>query len=137
MPIPTYERIPNNDADEDFVDVSAQPSMNRVRPDPELIVRPPVYYGEGPFDPPSSEDEDEDHFLHKSERRGVLDPDGFEDSEPGNGLRVGGGKVSTLCSVIPRLTSTSRLAPGCSEVSHILSGVLSIPVSLHWRPRCN
>ena len=26
-------------------------------------VRPPTYYGEGPFDPPSSEDEDEDETL--------------------------------------------------------------------------
>lgn len=98
MPNPTYERVSDNDADEDFVDIPSQTS--RVRPGPEPVVRPPVYYGDGPFDPPSSE-EDEDRFLDKSERRGVLDPDEFGDSEPGNGLRVGGGKVSTTRSVIP------------------------------------
>jgi dipeptidyl aminopeptidase len=99
MPNPTYERVSDNDADEEFVDISSQ--ISRVLPGSELVGRPPVYYEDGPFDPPSSEDDDEDRFLDKSGLHGVLDPDGFGDSEPGNGLRIGGGKVSTIRSVIP------------------------------------
>jgi len=47
-------------------------------------VRPPTYYGEGPFDPPSSEDEDEDETLllketprslGMMERAGYAEPD--------------------------------------------------------------
>ena len=99
MPNPTYERVSDNDTDEDFIDIPSQPP--RVRPSLELVVRPPVYYGDGPFDPPSSE-EDEDRFLDKSGPHGAFDPDGFGDSEPGNGLRVGGGKVSLTHSIITR-----------------------------------
>lgn len=98
MPNPTYERVSDNDADEDCVDIPSQ--LARVYPHLDLVVRPPVYYGDGPFDPPSSEEEDEDHFLDKSRHHGVLSPGEFGDSEPGNGLRVGGGKVSTRRSVI-------------------------------------
>ena len=45
-------------------------------------VRPPTYYGEGPFDPPSSEDEDEsllqkenNRSLGAIERAGYAEPD--------------------------------------------------------------
>ena len=45
-------------------------------------VRPPTYYGEGPFDPPSSEDEDESLLqkenvpsLGRMERAGYAEPD--------------------------------------------------------------
>lgn len=45
-------------------------------------VRPPTYYGEGPFDPPSSEDEDESllqkentRSLGMMERAGYAEPD--------------------------------------------------------------
>ncbi|KAG6381795.1 dipeptidyl aminopeptidase [Boletus reticuloceps] len=103
MPNPTYERVSDNDTHEDVVETSQPP---RARPHPALAVRPPVYYGDGSFDPPSSEEGDEDRFQDKYER-GVLDPDGFSDSEPGNGLRVGG-------------------TTDCSEVSCILSGIISI-----------
>jgi dipeptidyl aminopeptidase B len=30
---------------------------------PLSFVRPPIYYGDGPFDPPSSDDEDEEQDL--------------------------------------------------------------------------
>ncbi|KAF9233855.1 dipeptidyl aminopeptidase [Melanogaster broomeanus] len=59
---------------------------------PESVVRPHLYYGEGPFDPPSSEDGEDDHYTEKLGPRGVGD---LEDSEPGSGLRVGGGKRPT------------------------------------------
>lgn len=100
MPNPAYQRISDN-ADEDLVDTPSQQS--RVRPDPKLVVRPPIYYGDGPFDPPSSEEEDEDRFLDK--RREVFDSEGFEDSEPGSGLRVGDGKVSPRRSIIRQSSS--------------------------------
>ena len=45
-------------------------------------VRPPTYYGEGPFDPPSSDDEDESLLLKETsrslgtvERAGYTEPD--------------------------------------------------------------
>lgn len=97
MPNPAYERVSDNDTDEDVVGNSTQPA--RVYPRPDLVVRPPVYYGDGPFDPPSSE-EDEDRFLDKSGPHGVLSLDDFGDSEPGNGLRVGSDKVSVHRSLI-------------------------------------
>lgn len=133
MANPAYERISENDADEDLADISSQ--LPRVQPRPNLVVRPPVYYGDGPFDPPSSEeDSDEDRFLHKSEHHRALNPGEFGDSEPGNGLRVGGGKVSTLRSIILWSSSTTlRLASDCPEVSHILSGIIGAFVGLHWR----
>lgn len=131
MPNPTYERVSDNDTDEDCVDIPSQPA--RVQPRPDLVVRPPVYYGDGPFDPPSSEEEDEDRFLDKSERHHALNPGEFRDSEPGNGLRVGGGKVSTLpqrntLKFIP----VSHLAAGCPETSYILPGSVGVLVGLHW-----
>lgn len=47
--------IPNDEAD----DTQPGPSThNETHVDP-LIVRPTVYYGEGTFDPPSSDDEQE------------------------------------------------------------------------------
>ncbi|KAG9313219.1 dipeptidyl aminopeptidase [Chiua virens] len=85
MPNPTYERIAENDADNDFVDTPSQ--QRRLPPRPDLVVRPPVYYGDGAFDPPSSEEDDGDRFLDKAEHQGVLNPDEYGDSEPGNGLR--------------------------------------------------
>ena len=49
-------------------------------------VKPEVYYGEGPFDPPSSDDE-EDVLLEKNRARGIASE--VEET----GLRLGGQKV--------------------------------------------
>lgn len=132
MPNIAYERVSDNDAEEELVDIPSQ----RVRSNPELALRPPIYYGDGPFDPPSSE-EDEDHYQDKPGHHGVLGSDGFGDSEPGNGLRVGGGKVSTSAASSSKLTFILPTAPGCSEVSHILFGVIGVFVRLYWRIRRN
>jgi hypothetical protein len=45
-------------------------------------VRPPTYYGEGPFDPPSSEDEDES-LLQKENNRslGMVESAGYAEPE--------------------------------------------------------
>jgi dipeptidyl aminopeptidase len=58
---------------------------------PDLAIRPSVYYDDGPFDAPSSDEgegliEKQDHVLSD-------DPNVFGDTEPGNGLLVGGNKV--------------------------------------------
>jgi dipeptidyl aminopeptidase B len=97
MSSPVYERVSVNDEDQECVEIAPHPSHAQTRPD--LVVRPPVYYGEGPFDPPSSDD-DEDQFLGKQEH-----PGNFGDSEPGNGLRVGARKVSSTS--LPRQSSLS------------------------------
>lgn len=134
MPNTAYERISNNDVDEDLVDIPYQ--LPRAGPHPELVVRPPVYYGDGAFDPPSSEeDEDEERFLHKSGLNGTLNQG---DSEPETGLRVGGGKVSSLRSTSHwKSLSISPLASDSPEVPRVLSGIPGALVSLHWRVRRN
>ena len=49
-------------------------------------VRPPAYYGEGPFDPPSSEDEDESLLLKENSRSlGVMESAGY--AEPDTKVR--------------------------------------------------
>lgn len=130
-----YERVSDSDTDEDLAENSSQHS--RVQPHRDLVVQPPVYYGDGPFDPPSSEeDSDEERFLRKSEHHEALNPREFADSEPGNVLRVGGAKVSTLCNaMLVNSLFTSRLASDGPEVSHILSGFIGALVCLHWRVR--
>ena len=55
------------------------------------LVRPPTYYEEGPFDPPSSDDE-EDAFLEKDGRVN-------SDMEGEGGLVVGGVKKVSSCPV--------------------------------------
>ncbi|KAF8141399.1 dipeptidyl aminopeptidase [Boletus edulis] len=154
MPKPTYERVSDNDTHEDVEEAPSQPP--RVRPHPALAVRPPVYYGDGPFDPPSSEEEDEDRFQDKYER-GVLDPDGFSDSEPGNGLRVGGSKRPTALRYLVYSLASLVFLSACIGVfaatnlyygkpyhasrerkialDHIFNGTFSKHVQdLHWIP---
>ncbi|KAF8840395.1 hypothetical protein BDN67DRAFT_951704 [Paxillus ammoniavirescens] len=152
MPNPTYERLSDNGDEEAVSDTLTQSSATRaLRPD--LPVRPPVYYGEGPFDPPSSEDEEE-HYLEKSGPHGLGD---LEDSEPGNGLRVGGDKRPTalrclvlslaslvlLSACIGVLAATSLYsgkpyrAPGAHKISldHVFNGTFTAhSQSLHWVP---
>lgn len=88
-----------NGGDEDFEDNSNDSphgllaSRSRITAiHPDLAIRPSVYYEEGPFDAPSS-----DESVGLIEKRvNVLsdDPNVFGDTEPGNGLLVGGNKVS-------------------------------------------
>lgn len=52
--------VPYSDNDEGQ---SAAPQMKQAKKDgfvDPLVTRPMTYYGEGPFDPPSSDEEDED-----------------------------------------------------------------------------
>lgn len=52
MPSSSYERIPDRDDN-----ISASGSSLTISQ--QTLARPETYYGEGPFDPPSSEDEDD------------------------------------------------------------------------------
>lgn len=67
----------------------------------QIPIKPEVYYGDGSFDPPSSDDED-DGLLEKNIRR-----EGLTDVEE-TGLRVGGGhKVCTPCAMAECMGSNS------------------------------
>lgn len=60
-----------------------------------LLPRPTVYYGEGPFDAPSSDDEDDSEkndtvSVNRAEHGNLLDSEGE--------LHVGGRKVCAECS---------------------------------------
>jgi dipeptidyl aminopeptidase len=94
MSASAYERV-NGGAEEDFGDDNNYISGTSTIGHPILpVIRPSVYYDEGPFDPPSSDDEDEgliekqDHVLVSEEL------DTFNDTEPGKRARLGGNKVS-------------------------------------------
>jgi hypothetical protein len=61
-----------------------------------IIPRPAVYYGEGPFDPPSSEDEDEDEVTEKDASASLNRAEGggqFRSHFSDDGLYVGRQKV--------------------------------------------
>lgn len=92
MPKPNYERIAL-DA-EDRAQAPLYPPSHHEHDDTSIlkgsIVRPPVYYGEGPFDPPSSEEEDET-LLDKDEPL-TLDSEELGPFADPDGLVVGGQK---------------------------------------------
>lgn len=64
-------------------------------PDEVILMRPPVYYNDGPFSPPSSLDESEEHLLGK-------DHDHFSSAERGysedrsSGIQLGRASGSVL-----------------------------------------
>lgn len=98
MSASAYERV-NGGAEEEFGDddddTYVPASRSRIR---HSVIRPPVYYEEGPFDPPSSDDEggsliDKQDHVSTSNERNV-----FDDTEPGSRLVLGGNKVSAALS---------------------------------------
>jgi dipeptidyl aminopeptidase B len=76
-PLPQYEAIPRERYDDAVSNGSYPPP------------RPAAYYGEGEFDPPSSDDED-DVFLEKGK---VADTEGDGDGILEDGELIVGGKV--------------------------------------------
>lgn len=81
------------------VDGDSQTELRQIADTGQLwVTRPPVYYGDGPFDPPSSDDEDEQERAPNAQHE-------FEDD------------VETIS-----LLSRSPLTPGRAE-----SGGLSSP----------
>lgn len=79
---PTYERLAL-DGDDD-TPPTYPPTEDLTRQ------RPQVYYGDGPFDPPSSDDED-GALLEKNV------PGSPRLAERGEGLVIGGGRKVTCC----------------------------------------
>ena len=83
----SYERLSQGEA---------QPVAGGSRSQSPLsFVRPPIYYEDGPFDPPSSDDEDEEHgsFIDKD---GPLSP-GRAEAGPGPSWTNGtDGKVRAM-----------------------------------------
>ncbi|KAG2359215.1 dipeptidyl peptidase IV N-terminal region-domain-containing protein [Suillus spraguei] len=102
----SYEHVDGGD-EEDFEDndnrlLASRSRITTIHAD--LAFRPSIYYEEGPFDAPSSDEgegliEKQDHVLSD-------DPNVFGDTEPGNGLLVGGNKrPASLKYLIISLTS--------------------------------
>ena len=82
MPTPAYQHLSGAEDEDERTD---------RRPGTLLlnhVIRPHTYYGEGPFDAPSSDDEDDGYLDKETREQGSL-----EYSEPDNGLRVGGRQV--------------------------------------------
>ncbi|KAG1771459.1 dipeptidyl aminopeptidase [Suillus occidentalis] len=141
--------------EEDFEDNDSRPLASRSRIaailHPDLaITRPSVYYDDGPFDAPSSDEgegliEKQDHVLSD-------DPNVFSDTEPGNGLLrpaslkyliISLASLVFLSATIGLFAATSlyngktyRL-PGARKVSldHIFNGTFTaIWESVDWVP---
>ncbi|KAI9440877.1 dipeptidyl aminopeptidase [Lactarius indigo] len=107
----------------------------------DLFPRPAVYYGEGPFDAPSSDDDDDDAItekdrtnpLNRAENGDLLDPGSGD-----NGLYVG----VTLSGVVGLFAAftykdTRRIIPGNEHITmdHIFNRTFTADrTSLSWVP---
>lgn len=151
-----------NGGDEDFEDNSNDSphgllaSRSRITAiHSDLAIRPSVYYEEGPFDAPSS---DEGEGLIEKRDHGLSDdPNVFGDTEPGNGLLVGGNKrpaslkylIISLASLVFLSASIGLFAatslyngqtyrlPGARKLSldHIFNGTFSASgENVNWVP---
>ncbi|KZT68663.1 dipeptidyl aminopeptidase [Daedalea quercina L-15889] len=105
-----YEAEPQEGTDSDTLlnDTSSTSRLADVDEHGYTSVKPPAYYGEGPFDPPSSDDEDE--TFEKPSRSPRVSQRGASDLEDG-GIVLGSRKhsSSTRCLVIA-LTSLLAVA---------------------------
>lgn len=86
MSAPEYEPIPHEV--EDSLNVDDSPINGKY---PPQYIRPPTYYGEGEFDPPSSDEEES--FLEKSKPRPTDDTENVAGSLDDDGELIVGGKV--------------------------------------------
>ena len=81
---------------EDDTHIDDPEIQNTDSPHAGLLPRPTVYYGDGPFSAPSSDDEDEDEVTEKDPSGSLnrVENGGLFRSQLGhNGLHVGGQKV--------------------------------------------
>lgn len=133
MPPASYERIPLEAEELYTLDTGTGHY-------PPGLVKPPTYYGEGEFDPPSSDEDEEDLFVEKtknvtfgdSEQEGRGVTDGLNDDVE---LVVGGHKV------LRRQRHCHKCSQVWSAVSKILFSTLSCYYSrlsrwtcdAHWR----
>lgn len=67
----SYERIPD---DQGHIEETRPREVSHYTDDE----RPPIYYGEGPFDPPSSEDESVDDKEGEAQAPGEVEDDDVE-----------------------------------------------------------
>jgi hypothetical protein len=105
---------------------------------PHSFVRPPIYYGDGPFDPPSSDDEDEEQgsFLDKD---GPSSP-GQAEAGPGPGWTNNtDGKVRAMVHRHhPRSFCIALAADECFIFLEIFITLLRYPACCHcWSCRVN
>jgi hypothetical protein len=84
-PTPTYSPLPGNGDTDD--------AQHYVVPTP---IRPATYYGQGPFDAPSSDEEDE--LLEKEHVEPPRSPGHVGALEEEGGLHVGS-KINKVCSI--------------------------------------
>lgn len=108
---PTYTPLAQADVDVPDNDVPATDEATQAWSgrDTQPYHRPPVYYGDGPFDAPSSEDEDDDEKntpRRESAGMRVLHGLGYRDDAPEDGLEdpiasglVVGQKVRSVSSL--------------------------------------
>lgn len=100
MSASAYERV-NGGAEEEFGDdddTYVPASRSRIGHSVQPVIRPPVYYEEGPFDPPSSDDEGESFIEKQDHVPASNERNVFDDTEPGSRLVLGGHKVSAALS---------------------------------------
>ena len=107
---PTYEPLGQDAPDDDFRgESSSRPATSTVYPP-----KPETYYGDGPFDPPSSDDESE-VLLEKGGPRspGVIEEEG--DLVVGNGSR----KVRSAITIpsVPLSNATLSLFEEAASIS--------------------
>jgi dipeptidyl aminopeptidase len=157
MPPPTYNRLVEHfdDDDDDIVDQLPSTSLRTTVPShaSPTPVRPEVYYGDGPFDPPSSDEEDET-LLDKDEPSspGFAEEGSFGDSgsriksrqRPASlrALIISLVALVTLAGIIGIIAAhtykgTNYRLPGATRITmdHVFNGTFSPDrQSLHWVP---
>ncbi|KAI5995630.1 dipeptidyl aminopeptidase [Pisolithus albus] len=142
-----------SDAEEGCLDRESDYPRDRSLSFSDHSARPLTYYGEGPFDAPSSDDEDEEYLVKEARDQGEVG-----DSEPGGGLRVGGGgkRPTALRALVISLVSLVLFSafigvfaatvlyngkpfhgPGVQKLAldHIFNGTFRASLqSVHWVP---
>lgn len=130
MPTPDYSPVPQGEDD-----VHSPESAGKYPPE---AIKPVTYYGEGEFDPPSSDDEDEllleKSLTRKSPEDAEQQGEGLGD---GDGELVVGGKVRrTLLSCLRPIDMSAVHVEASSTVLAALPGYMSVCScdhgSSHW-----
>lgn len=88
MPESPYERLSGREGGR-----NTTASTSSRAGSPVSLARPPTYYGDGPFDPPSSDDEDEDETGSLLEKMNGPTSPGL--AELGDGFPSGSGHSDT------------------------------------------
>ncbi|OJA09345.1 hypothetical protein AZE42_08476 [Rhizopogon vesiculosus] len=92
MSASAYERVHGVEDDLGDDDTHIPASRSRIEHSVLPVIRPPVYYEDGPFDAPSSDDEGEGLIEKQDDVPVSNERNVFMDTEPGNHLTLGGNK---------------------------------------------